>query len=169
VAGRQQRGGGRQSGSRRAGGDVHTRRYPRVVRINEVLRQVLAEEIERQAVSDERLTLLTVTGVEAEPDYRRARVLFAELSEEATEGLAACRPRLQKAVARQVRLKWTPTLAFETDPAVVEGRRVEEILRTLGAGSPSADGPPAADGPPPGPGSVSNAAEPDDGEPEPPL
>jgi ribosome-binding factor A len=177
VAGRQQRhGGGRQSGSRRAGGEVHARRYPRVARINEVLRQVLAEEIERQAVSDERLTLLTVTGVEADPDYRRARVLFAELSDEATAGLAACRPRLQAAVARQVRLKWTPTLAFETDPAVVEGRRVEEILRTLGASPATAADPPPAgstttDSPPPVPGTPGSdgPAGRDDGEAEPPL
>lgn len=151
MAGRQShRGGGRQGGSRRAGGEASSRRYPRVARVNEILRQILAEEIERVAVADERLTLLTVTGVDTDPDYRRAKVLFAELREEQSAALAACRPRLQAAVARQVRLKWTPTLSFETDPAVVEGRRVEEILKTIheapsredGAAGPEAADPP---------------------------
>ena len=43
----------------------HTgRRYPRSARVNEVLREVLAEALERLADADERLALLTITGVE---------------------------------------------------------------------------------------------------------
>jgi ribosome-binding factor A len=119
---------------------------------------VLAEEIERIAVSDERLNLVTITAVEADPDYRRAKVLFSELSEEATAALASCRPRLQSAVARQVRMKWTPTLSFVADPAVAEGRRVEEILRKLNVTSStptssaepaSSDSPAPSEDPPP--------------------
>ena len=41
------------------------------------------------------------------------------------------RRRLQAAIARQVRLKWTPELAFEADPAIASGARVEDILRDL--------------------------------------
>jgi ribosome-binding factor A len=37
-----------------------------------VLRQVLAEAIERMSDADERLLLLTVTAVTVDPDLRRA-------------------------------------------------------------------------------------------------
>lgn len=107
------------------------RRYPRSARVNEVLREVVAEELERLADVDERLALLTVTGVECEPDLRHATVLLSSLSDEAAGALAARRPRLQAAVASQVRLKRTPQLAFEADPAVAAGARVEEIIRRL--------------------------------------
>jgi ribosome-binding factor A len=39
--------------------------------------------------------------------------------------------RLQTAIGRQVRMKRTPELTFRRDPAIVTGRRVEDILREL--------------------------------------
>lgn len=113
---------GRQQGSRR---------YPRRLRVNELLREVLAEELERLEDEDPRLGLLTVTGVESEPDLRHAVVLLASLPDGAAEALEEHRVRLQSAVGRQVRLKRTPRLAFEADPAVASGARVEDILRGL--------------------------------------
>jgi len=107
------------------------RQYPRVARVNEVLRQVLAEAIERLADHDERLDLLTVTGVSADPDFARAIVLFASLSDDARTALSEVRPRLQALIAGQVRLKRTPQLVFALDPAVATGNRIEDVLRHL--------------------------------------
>jgi ribosome-binding factor A len=107
------------------------RRYPRVARVNEVLREVLAEAIERMADSDERLAMLTVTAVNTDPDLRQAKVLFDSLSDEALVALSDARPRLQGLIGNQVRLKWTPQLSFDADPAVQSGRRVEDILKQL--------------------------------------
>jgi ribosome-binding factor A len=107
------------------------RRYPRSARINEVLREVLGETIERLADTDDRLSLLTVTGVDVDPDLRHARVWLASLSEEQQGALEAVRGRLQAAVGRQVHLKRTPLLSFAPDPAVSTGERVESILRQL--------------------------------------
>jgi ribosome-binding factor A len=127
-----QTGGGRPRRNRRgAGGPV--RRFPRAERINEVLRQVLAEEIERLVDTDERLTLLTITAVETDRDLRHATLLFSRLGPTEVEALGDARVRLQATVARQVRLKWTPLLSFEQDPAIVGGQRVEDILRDLKA------------------------------------
>jgi ribosome-binding factor A len=107
------------------------RRYPRSARVNEVLREVLGETIERLADTDDRLSLLTVTGVDVDPDLRHARVWLASLSEEQRAALEAVRGRLQAAVGRQVHLKRTPLLSFAPDPAVSTGERVEAILRQL--------------------------------------
>jgi len=106
--------------------------YARSLRVNEVLRQVLAEELERLSDADERLSMLTVTGVDAAPDLRQARVYLGSLSDDASEALAERRAHLQRAVGRQVRMKRTPLLTFEVDPAVEAGNRVEDVLRRLG-------------------------------------
>ncbi|MBO0894636.1 MAG: hypothetical protein J2O39_09675, partial [Acidimicrobiales bacterium] len=76
-----------------------------MARVNEVVREVVAEELGRQSETDERLTLLTVTGVEVEADLRRARVLFAELTEVAARAVGEHRVELQEAISRQVRMK----------------------------------------------------------------
>ena len=104
--------------------------YPRSLRVNQVLRQVLAEELERLADADERLRLVTVTSVDTAPDLRHATVYLSSLSEDAAEALAERRAQLQRALGRQVRMKRTPQLAFAVDPAVVAGSRVDEVLRT---------------------------------------
>jgi ribosome-binding factor A len=107
-----------------------SRRYPRTARVNKVVREVLAEELERMADSDDRIGLLTVTHVEVDPDLRRATVLFSSLSDQAREVLDEERHNLQSAIGRQVRMKHTPQLLFAEDPAIQTGARVEEILRS---------------------------------------
>jgi ribosome-binding factor A len=105
--------------------------YPRSLRVNQVLRQVLAEELERLADADERLRLVTVTAVDTAPDLRHATVYLSSLSEEAADGLAERRAQLQRAVGRQTRMKRTPQLEFAIDPAVVAGGRVDDVLRRI--------------------------------------
>jgi ribosome-binding factor A len=124
--------------SRRGGdrwGTGAAKRYPRSARVNEILREVLADELERMEDTDERLGLLTVTAVQCDPDLRHALVLFSSLDEEEERALADVRVRLQAAVSTQVRLKRTPLLRFAADPAVAEGLKIEEILRRLPKGS----------------------------------
>jgi ribosome-binding factor A len=106
-------------------------RYSRTARVNEVLREVVADAITRLADTDARLDMLTVTAVESDPDFRHARILFASLGDDARAGLVAARARLQAVIGREVRLKWTPQLSFEADPAIEAGERVEEIIREM--------------------------------------
>ena len=49
-----------------------SRRYPRTARVNHVVHEVVADELER--IDDDRLELTTVTGVEVDPDLRHATV-----------------------------------------------------------------------------------------------
>lgn len=111
-----------------------TRHYPRTLRVNELVREIAAEEIERLA--DERLELVAITSVEVETDLRHAVVWFDSLLGEATddevlEALGEARVGIQAAIARQARLKRTPTLTFKPDTGVRTGERVDEILREL--------------------------------------
>jgi len=51
------------------------RSYPRTARVNEVVREVLADELER--LSDPRLGLVTLTDVEVSADLRHADVYYS--------------------------------------------------------------------------------------------
>jgi len=115
--------------------------YPRTARVNEVLREVVAEALERMADTDDRLRLLTVTSVDITPDLSRATVYLSSLPPPALEALAEQRIELQRMIGRQVRMKRTPLLEFDSDPAVAHGLRVEEILRSLREGSGDDDAP----------------------------
>ena len=130
---------------RRAGSPTGAHRYPRTARVNRVLREVIAEELERVGERDARIGLLTVTAVEVDPDLRSARVLFSSLPDDAAEALGEERVRLQSAIAGQVRLKRTPLLRFAADPAVASGNRIEDIIRDLEAEGPGAETPAAED------------------------
>ncbi len=112
------------------------RPYPRLARVNALVHEVLAEEIERLGDADERLALLTITAVACEGDLRHAVVYLASLSPEAQLALEERRRHLQRALASQARLKRTPTLSFAVDPAIVEGNRIEEALRRANIAEP---------------------------------
>jgi ribosome-binding factor A len=107
-----------------------TATYPRTLRVNQVLRQVVAEELERLADADE-LAMVTVTSVEVAPDMRTAVVYLASLPEETAAVLEERRTHLQKLIGLQMTIKRTPKLTFKPDPAIAAGSRVEELLRGL--------------------------------------
>jgi ribosome-binding factor A len=118
----------RRSNDRAYGGAAS---FPRTRRVNQFLREIVAEEIERLADADERLRLLTVTDVATAADLRHATIFLGSLSEEAAEALDERRVQIQSAVGKQSRMKRTPKLSFELDPAVTEGARIDEVLRRL--------------------------------------
>src|SRR6202023_1972425 len=79
------------------------RGYPRTLRVNEVVRETLADEHERCSVP--RLTLVTLTGVEVSPDLRHATVFYAALDrrdEEAHAALKSAAPHLRGVLGREV-------------------------------------------------------------------
>ncbi len=103
-------------------------------RVNEALREVLSEALPE--LKDPRIGFVTVTGVETSPDLRHARVFVSVLGSERKRertlaGLAAAHGVLQARVARELRLKRTPQLAFEYDPSVERGVRMSKLIDEL--------------------------------------
>ncbi|MFK8025177.1 MAG: 30S ribosome-binding factor RbfA [Ilumatobacter sp.] len=118
----------RRSSGRNSGGP----KYPRSARVGETLREIIAEDLVR--FDDERLSFVTVTGVDVDPELNRAVVFFDSLAgedgdDEIIEALAEYRVRLQSSVARQIKAKKTPILTFEPDMAIRSSERIDEILR----------------------------------------
>jgi ribosome-binding factor A len=103
-------------------------------RVNESVRQVLSEAVPE--LKDPRIGFVTVTGVETSADLRHARVYVSVLGSErkrqqTLEGLAAAHGVLQARIARELRMKRTPQLAFEYDPSVEAGVRMSKLIDEL--------------------------------------
>jgi len=108
--------------------------YPRTARLNELVRQIVAEELER--IDDERLTLVTVVDVVCEADLRNATVYVTGLGgpeDDAAiiEALGDHRTHLQATINRQTRFKRTPELIFAADEVTRSANRIETILADL--------------------------------------
>jgi ribosome-binding factor A len=101
-------------------------------RVDEAVREVLSDAISQQ-VKDPRVGFVTVTAVETSADLRRARVFVSVLGEQGVrkrsmEGLQSAHGVLQRAVARELRLKHTPTLEFRYDDTTERGFRIAELI-----------------------------------------
>ena len=107
---------------------------PRTARLGQVLREIVAEELER--IDDERLEHVHVTAVDVDADLNRAIVYYDSLTGEAgdpdvLEAFAALRVRLQAAVGRQLHARKTPILEFRPDDVLRSAERIDSILRDL--------------------------------------
>jgi ribosome-binding factor A len=116
------------------------KRYPRTARVNEVMLEVLAGELER--MSDPRLELVTLTGVDVSRDLAHAKVYYSTLTATAVDeresipddvatALHAAGSHLRGVVGRQMRIRQVPRLTFVLDPGIVSGQRIEDILREI--------------------------------------
>jgi ribosome-binding factor A len=106
----------------------------RMRRVNESIRHVLSEGVGQ--LKDPRIGFVTVTGVETSQDLRHARVFVSVLGSErkrerTLEGLQAAHAVLQTRIARELRMKRTPQLAFEYDPSVERGVRMTKLIDEL--------------------------------------
>ena len=108
-------------------------RYPRTARLNESLREVIADELTR--IDDERLDLVTITAIDVDSEMNRAIVYYDSLrgedgDAEILEALNGHRVRIQGAVGRQVRAKKTPILTFRPDEVIRSAEHIDRILQS---------------------------------------
>jgi len=115
-------------------------RYPRTARVNEVLIEIIAEELNR--LSDPRLEMVTLTGAEVSTDLAYATLYYSALdlsggvqTEERMKATSAAlhkaTPHLRRVLGRQVRWRNTPALTFKVDPSLAAGQRIEELIREI--------------------------------------
>lgn len=125
-----------------------TRGGPRMRRVNELLREVVADEVAR--LKDPGLGFVTITGVDTSPDLRAARVYYSVLGDanqhkETAAALERASSRIRAATGGQVRMKYLPRIEFELDESIERGVRMEALLRQLGE-EESDEGSPAEGG-----------------------
>ena len=104
----------------------------RMRRINEMLREVVGAAITSD-LNDPRIGFVTVTSVDTTPDLRASRVYVSVLGSpeerEATlAGLQSSHGVIQARIARETRMKRTPTLTFHYDDTIEKGLRISKLL-----------------------------------------
>lgn len=109
-------------------------RGDRMRRVNELLRETIAEEI--RELKDPRIGFVTITGVETAPDLRNATVFYSVLGDPETAAATAqaldhAAPHVQEGVGSQVRLKYLPKLRFAVDPSIEHGARIDKLLADI--------------------------------------
>jgi ribosome-binding factor A len=95
-------------------------------------------------LKDPRIGFVTVTGVQATTDLKHAKVFVSVLGtederERTLAGLAAAHGVLQARVARELKMRRTPVLAFEYDPTVERGVRLTKLIDELAPEGPDGE------------------------------
>jgi ribosome-binding factor A len=103
----------------------------RMRRVNESLRKVLADGVER--LGDPSIGFVTVTGVRAASDFSQAVVYVSVLGGEkrrtrSLRALERAHGVLQQRVAQELRLRRTPQLIFQYDETVDRALRMSELI-----------------------------------------
>lgn len=118
---------------------------PRMVRVNELLKREIAEDIQRHFHgSDIDTAALTVTRVECSPDLRDANVyvsIFGHEDEHAQfiQLLNRRRQEITRMVIKKVKLKYTPRLQFHLDGSLAQGDHILKLLHELETDEPTED------------------------------
>jgi ribosome-binding factor A len=104
----------------------------RMRRVNEAIREVVSARL-AEGLRDPRIGFVTVTSVDTSLDLRQARVYVSVLGTDderaaTLAGLESAHGVLQRAVARELRMKHTPTLEFVFDESIHRGMRITELL-----------------------------------------
>ena len=117
------------------------RQFSRTDRVGELVREIVASELER--IGDERLDLVTITGVTVDGSLEHADVFYSALQaeedgrlDEVAEALEDLRWPVQTVVNREVRTRRTPQIQFRPDEVLTSALRVEEILRDIQVAAP---------------------------------
>ena len=107
----------------------------RIERVNELMREAIATILSTK-ITDPRIGFVTVTKVETTPDLRHARVFLSILGDrkqraKTMEALEHAKGFVRNEMAKVVRLKYLPELAFQTDESLESSYRIGSILKRL--------------------------------------
>ena len=110
----------------------------RIVRINELLKRVLADLMETLGLNEEHGCIISITRVDCASNLKSAQVYVSILGAKDDEAeqrvirrLIDRKAEIQTLVSREVILKYTPVLQFILDKSVSEGDRVLDLLRQM--------------------------------------
>ncbi len=108
--------------------------YSRIARVNHLVQEVIAEEIE--LIDDDDLELVTITGCDVSADLRHAKVFISTLGDEekkqrALVALEKHKGRIKRAMSGSIRMKFLPDLHFMGDPSIEVGFHIESLIKNV--------------------------------------
>ena len=111
-------------------------------RINDEMQKEIAEIL--REVKDPRVSgaFISVTGVDATPDLKYAKVYYSVLTGEKKEiykGLKSSAGFIRGQLARRMNLRMTPELSFCEDGSIAYGAHISKILSGIEISEPDED------------------------------
>ena len=112
--------------------------YKRSDRVGDLLLELISQLLARE-VNDPRIGSVTLTGAEVSKDLRHARIYFrllgaAEKKAEVLAGLKSAAGFIRAKVARELKLRFVPTMEFVYDETQDEAQRIDELLNQVKKG-----------------------------------
>lgn len=106
----------------------------RIERVNEEIRKELARIL--PTLKDPRVpSLISITAVETTGDLKECKVFVSALNgdeKEMLRGLKSSGSYIRGALARGLKLRYTPELSFYADPSIKYGMHINQKLHELG-------------------------------------
>ncbi len=109
--------------------------YQRSDRVGDLLVELIAELL-RKNIRDPRVRAVTLTGSSVSKDLRHARIYFnllggQENRKDVSAGLKSAAGFIRSRLAKQLNLRFVPTLEFIYDDSEDEAQRIEELLKQV--------------------------------------
>ena len=122
--------------------------FPRSQRVGGLIQQVLSALMQKE-ISDPRLELTTITTVKMSRDLKNARIYFAVAGgparvKDAAEAFGCAQGYIRRALARQLELRYMPTLKFYYDDSFDYGSHIDQVLESIRATDHGSDNTPTA-------------------------
>lgn len=110
-------------------------RYARTDRVSHLIHREIADIVEHE-VKDERLGMVTITGVEVTRDFKYAKVFFSVLGDTSavngtTQALSAAANFIRARLNERIALRHIPALTFHYDASTEYGIRINTLLNEL--------------------------------------
>ena len=107
---------------------------PRVRRVNEAVKEVVAEGL--RGLKDPRLGFVTITDVRVSGDTQQATVFYTVLGEDkdldgTAVALASARGLIRSEVGKQLGMRHVPTIDFIADALPENARHIDDLLERV--------------------------------------
>lgn len=111
------------------------RNFKRSKRIADQIKREVSQ-IVSQSAGDSPVGMITVTDVTVTDDLRYAKIFVSALGDSRDGELASnylndIAKSIRSALASRIRMKFIPEIRFEYDPSILQGMRIESILKDL--------------------------------------
>ncbi|OQY59539.1 MAG: ribosome-binding factor A [Desulfobacteraceae bacterium 4572_88] len=110
--------------------------FTRADRVGELIRAALSD-ILRKEIKDPRLEMTVITGVEMSRDLKSARIYFSTSAGDAGRrkaalaGFKSALGYIRRTLARELELRYMPSLRFFYDESFDYGARIDAVLKSV--------------------------------------
>lgn len=109
--------------------------YKRSDRVGDLLLEIISQLLTKE-VSDPRIGPVTLTGAEVSKDLRHAKIYFNLLTRneakgEVLSGLKSATGFIRSRIAKELKLRFVPTIEFFYDDTQDQALRIEALLQQV--------------------------------------